>query len=276
MERRKLKERLRLNPTFRYCLKPIASSYNLTEDFFHELKEKDHRIYVIGGETDSGKSSAGCELAQFKQPTFTAAQVEYEPELVLKLVEFSKPVDVFIKDELLALSGTGSGRVEKDLKIMEGTLRERKNSLIFISSANENVPSAHYQLETIQWSTDKAYLKIGVRYPRTDDFMGFILVPIHWNNPVWVEYHKKKMEFMDRVVHRRLKSGTDIQEKAETLLKELNLEVDRKSAERKLRIREKWPNLSIGEERSVAVRLEQLIRLRNLQPIHHPCKPSQG
>jgi hypothetical protein len=40
---------------------------------------------------------------------------------------------------------------------------------------------------------------MGVMNPSTHNYLGGIIVPIEWNNPIWREYDGKKVKFMNEV-----------------------------------------------------------------------------
>jgi hypothetical protein len=230
-------------------------------DFYNDILHRDHFILTIAGETGSDKSSAAQELAMARQQDFRADQIQFESELLLTEIEKSRPGDVFIRDEALPMVGIGSGRIENEIHIVLDTLRQRKNSLILVSPSIERVATSHYNLETVDISDDQQYVRLGVKEPLTDKFIGYILVKIHYNNPVWKEYQLRKMAFLKRVVSRRLSSGANIPELARKVLEKLDLENLRRKAELHLAVHEEYPNLTTGEEKLVYTKLEQLVRI---------------
>lgn len=179
---------------------------NLTKFWFGELQERlngdlqHHVVLYITGRTGTFKSSVAQEIARTLNPNFQAKDIVFDNQSLLNLAYESKPKDWYIRDESPFEFGVGSWRIEKQVQILAETLRQRQNSLIFISPTERPVLTAHYILETLDMSEDNKYARVGIIDPYTRKYIGFILVEIHWNNPTWLEYQEKKKIFMEAVV----------------------------------------------------------------------------
>lgn len=196
------RERINQDPSFLNCFK---ESRNLTKFWYDEIQERlngdlhHHIVLYITGYTGTFKSSVAIELGTKFNPNFTAESVVFDNQALLNLASISKPKDWFIRDESPFEFGVGSWRIEKQVQMLSETLRQRQNSLIFISPTERSVLACHYILETLDVSEDNKFVRVGLIDPKTRKYIGFVLVEIHWNNPAWLEYQKRKDLFTEQV-----------------------------------------------------------------------------
>lgn len=213
-------ERVKIEPSFANCFRPDR---NLTNDWFSEVQERmdgeleHHLVLTIKGKTGSFKSSVAQEIALRFKKDFDPKNIVFDNNSLLNLASKSKPGDWFIRDESPFEFGVGSYRSEKQVQVLAETLRMRKNSLIFIAPTDRPVLTSHYVLETLDFTTDYKYVRVGVIDPWTQKYIGFILVEIHWNNKVWKEYLGIKQQFLEAVVKMDF-STNNIDEDAMNLL----------------------------------------------------------
>jgi hypothetical protein len=219
------KERINQDPSFLNCFREAR---NLTKYWFEEIEERlsgelhHHIVLYITGYTGTFKSSVAIELMQKFNPTATAESVVFDNQALLNLASESKPKDWFIRDESPFEFGVGSWRIEKQVQILSETLRQRQNSLIFISPTERSVLACHYILETLDVSEDNKYVRVGLMDPKTHRYIGFVLVEIHWNNPIWEQYQKRKDLFLDQVT--KMDFGeSNVDEDAERILADKGL-----------------------------------------------------
>lgn len=234
---------------------------DITEDWWEDVKSKDHAVLFIHGQTGTLKSSSGQEVAMILQEDFKPDQISFSSDELLRRFRTSKPGETYIRDESPDLFGIGSVRIASHVNMLAEALRQRGNSLIFIApTQNKLIEPAHYNLKTVAPLTvDGKYVRLAVQEPDTQRYLGAIMLEIHYDNPVWIEYQKAKKAFLERVPLGEFRE-LDINEMAKEALGKIDLEKDKTGKERLLRIREIFPNITTREVSDVCIRVNQMIR----------------
>jgi hypothetical protein len=271
-----------LEPSFINCFK---EERNLTKFWFDELQERltgelqHHIVLYITGRTGTFKSSIGQELAMKFNPNFKSTNIVFDNQALLSMAYDSKPTDWFVRDESPFEFGVGSWRIEKQVQILSETLRQRQNSLIFISPTDRPVLTAHYILETLDVSDDNKYVRVGVIDPWTRKYIGFVLVEIHWNNQIWKEYQERKKIFMEQVV--KMDFGeSNLSQDVERILAEKSLGDCKNRKELVVMVKDIFKATRTGTELDyVVVKVTQTLRekgytLRTFYEEQHSKKPT--
>jgi hypothetical protein len=261
------RERINMDPSFLNCFK---EERNLTKYWFDEIEQRltgdlhHHIVLYITGYTGTFKSSVAIELGLKFNPTFSALSVVFDNQALLNLASQSQPKDWFIRDESPFEFGVGSWRIEKQVQILSETLRQRQNSLIFISPTERSVLACHYILETLDVTEDNKYVRVGIIDPKTRKYIGFILVEIHWNNPIWTEYQKRKDLFLTQIV--KMDFGeANIDEDAERILADKGLEECKNKKELIVLAKSLFKSTRTGTELDyIITRAIQLLRQKGL------------
>lgn len=261
IQKLKLIQRLKDNPTFKLCFKK-----NITKQFITETKRKctdptedNHIVITVFGETGSNKSGSMQSLAFALDPSFTAQNICFtNQEMLDRLKETSKKKGGFyIRDESIKQFGHGSYRVELEIDNASKTLRQERKSLIFICPEEIHIGSSHYILHVIQKSECRKYTRIGLIDPLTKAYLGYIIIKLNWNDQIWQDYQKKKDNFTKSIQNQNI-GVLDYEKLAKDLIKEKAFNDLKRKKQKKVYIYEKYPTLTTNEKDMILTKTEMI------------------
>ena len=109
-----------------------------------------------------------------------------------------------IRDEQTLGSGMGSDREKQEQENLEDTTRKFGLNIIFCSPNTRDHTTAHYNLEIICINKKERLTKIAI-IGYNGLYMGyFVLKVIDDDDPIWIEYEKRKDKFIEAVLGRRM------------------------------------------------------------------------
>ena len=260
----------------------VKSKKDLTETLKDEFRQRLHGsinnflVLFITAEMGNWKSSVGQSIATELDPNFTANNIFFSYDEFETIFKESKPKTFHIMDELIFQAGSGSNRIMNTMQTLIETLRKRQNSLILISPNLKyfNEDLFHFVIEPFDnailatcpynqklheprecqcnyeknYTVKEAYCRTVVR--KNNEYIGFYIVPISWDNPVWNEYSIKKDAFNESVAKQE-HNRTDYRGKSEIILKNPdNINYKTKKA-LKILVYQNFPNLTIQEAEMV-------------------------
>jgi len=200
---------------------------NLTKLFWDDLDKRINSklnnffVLFIWGRQGEGKSSIAQMIMQKYFPEFSVKQIGFTNSDVIDFMKNSKEGDSYIKDETPFQYGAGSKIDENTIKNFMNQLRARRNNFIYINPTMVYVESAHYMLETLIFNEETRKIRCGLQETKNFRYLGYVdfdISPI-WRNNLFVEYEKKKKEFLKQVVNQDY--GTlNIKKSAEIVMKE--------------------------------------------------------
>lgn len=214
-------------PSFIRCLK-----HNITEKFINSYKmivsegfgHRQNNIIFMSGKTGTGKSISSISLCKIIYPKdkFSYKNIFFFDQEILEKVHSFPPNSVVIRDENPSKGtyGTGSRRIETQVDVIADTCRKHGLSLIFIEPEFRKSDIAKFYLETIDYGavmdcdsdgkpiTDEhgnfqnvvRTNRIGVKEPKSMQFIGGILIPIiDESDQDWIAYNEVKDDFIDNM-----------------------------------------------------------------------------
>lgn len=209
-DKAKLIDYLRNNQTSRRIFRT-----DFTQPFFDDLakrrdsKIESHIVLTTWGYTGTYKSSAKIEIARFMDKNFSADKIAFTNQELLNLVQTQHTKGFILRDEITVEFGTGSGRQQAFLQMQGETLRKSQISFGYISPELKPIGTEHYLLHSIGHNDfkvddegkpiEQVYMLLGIVNPATHNYLGGVIIEIEWDNPVWVGYDKKKIQFMNNV-----------------------------------------------------------------------------
>lgn len=205
MQTRVLQIRLEREPEFIECF-----TTNITNDFWDDILSKDQAILVISGGVGTFKSALALKLCVALNPSFKVNQVGFCNTEILSIAEKSEEGNAFMRDEDPKEFGEGTGRVASQIIILQETLRQRRNHLIFVAPIVRDVSTAHYIIETIDCTHDLeavrhlkkgdcVYIRCGIKDAKTNIWMGYAIFKIPLYDDLWGDYQKVKEKWLDDV-----------------------------------------------------------------------------
>lgn len=262
--------RVHANKSFRRIFMP---RFNITNKFIGDMRNvvnpehkfRESTIWVVSGETGTGKSSVVMSLVRlillrpniWEMFCFTDKQM-------LDLAK-DNPMDTFlIRDEDVrkAVFGMGSTRTAMELEVLLETCRIRGISAVFISPQEEMMGVAKYYIETVDMDIENRITRVAVKDPRTMMFLGAVYVPIiPKEDNDWVQYSAMKDAFTKRMTEGNIDdTKIDLHDCVRTVLGKLDTEVYRTRGERRLLVQECFPNYTNAEVKTIAMLLEMKLR----------------
>lgn len=197
-------QRLELNPSFANC---FDETKNQTQEVKDNIKYyttgERNRIIELIGMTGSGKSLSAITIAiDFMNKPLTVEDIHFTTDsLLLRSRQIGKS-HVLILDEQTKNYGMGSDREKEEQKNLEDTTRKFGLNIIFCSPTTREHSTAHIQMELICINKKKRLTKIGIIGVK-GRYTGYIIIKVIDNdNPIWVEYEKKKDIFIKTVLER--------------------------------------------------------------------------
>lgn len=274
--------RIRMNSSFSLCF-----TNNITDKFMENYRNRDSGVYWVYGSTGSGKSSLAIALAVDKQRNFNGSkQIVMTNDELKNVVYSSKEGDVFIRDETVKDFGEGSGQMISTIQDLTETLRQRQNSFFLLSPVIKGQPFVHYYLEVLQCNVPldaksmkkyigagntELFFRVGVQ-DKNLHYLGYILVSVEVNSHVWVDYQKKKNDFLEKMASGERTSGLDYTAQAEKFLEIIDFEKYSKKGERRVFIKQN-SNFTNSQVLSIHVEMERLISERGLIKKKKDSKP---
>jgi hypothetical protein len=236
---------------------------------------------LITGEQGTIKSGTGQAIVQEKiQPEFTAKQISFLYEDFKKMLGESKPGETFILDEQVFMHGTGSIRIIDEIQSIIETLRKRRNSMILIAVEDKYFPEEifTFTLETIDNTIlgtcpfhmklheirtckefneqdhhiEKIIVRLAVK--KKMQYIGLYTQEIIWNNQIWLDYSKKKDEFLELAKIQKF-GKIDYENLANEILRLPESALYQKTKEIKLLLEKLFPNLTIGEKELITAQI---------------------
>lgn len=281
--------KIRANQSLREIFK---KKKNITPQINQEIEYRTRgllenwQIIHIKGDTGTLKSSTAIELCKIIDPTFNPNRIQFEYEQFREAINQSQPKDTFQLDEQLFTHGTGTTRIINDLSNIIETLRKRQNSLILVSPELKYFPEEKftYTLETIDDSITatcpnnqkpheprlcKCYMEkncniqhahVRLAVMKEQIYLGFYIIKINWNNPVWKEYTKKKDEFMEAVRQSQIHHH-DYKKVAEKIMNHKDYQHYQKNKKGlRILIEQIYPNLTTTENENITEMIRILQR----------------
>lgn len=247
---------------------------NCTPDVKKDLKKKtdadvqeNHNVLCIYGLTGKGKSISGISQIREVFPNFKVNKIFFHNQEILNALntDMERP-DWIVRDENIdfAQYGTGTNRIKSQLEAVTHTLRKRCISFTFISAPLFKLETAQYYFRALDMDRKLRITRFGVQDPLTFRYIGAYYQKVMTElDPFWLEYNRRKEEFMQSIMSGDFSKGKPEHEKMiDLILKELDLAVYTKKKERKLYIATKFTNLTRGEIEDLSTLLE--IRLKGI------------
>lgn len=217
LQLRKLEMRVQRDPSFYECFQN-----DITQDFWDDIKSKDQAILVLSGEVGTLKSSIAIKLCTALSPKFTTDNIGFCDSDILSISKTSEEGDAFMRDEDPKEFGEGSLRASSQVLILQEALRQRRNHLVFVAPIVRDIQTAHYILETIDCTHDLkdmrgmklgecVYVRCGVREPKTNAWIGFVIFKISLYDGLWNNYQLRKQVWLEGV--KGMDFGTEDYEK---------------------------------------------------------------
>lgn len=290
IQRELLLNKIRNDNSFKRIFK---QQKNLTESINQDLHQRMNgminQFYTmhIRGSQGSMKTSVGMTIASKFDPTFTANRISFQYEEHEEKFSQSQPKQTYQLDEQCFKHGTGSRRLIEEIQEKIELLRKRQNSLIIISPEKKYFPEElfTYNLETIDNALiatcpknkkpheprnctcymnqtaqiTRAYVRCAVKV--NEQYIGFYIAEITWNNQIHQEYEKAKDTFMQQITEGK-KRTTDYEKIAHEILQQPETEEYMKNKKTmKLLVQKHKPNLTI-QENDLVVESIRLIKER--------------
>jgi len=218
--------RIKNEPSFIRCFK-----HNITDKFINSYKmivsegfgHRQNNIIFVSGQTGTGKSISSISLCKLiYKDVFSYKNIFFFDQQILDNVDKFPPNSVVIRDENPSKGnyGIGSKRIETQVDVIADTCRKHGLSLIFIEPEFRKSDIAKFYLETIDYgavmdcdSEGKPIKdqngnfvnvvrtnRIGVREPKSAEFMGGILIPIiDETDKDWIKYNEVKDQFISNI-----------------------------------------------------------------------------
>ena len=271
LRRLEFKLRLQTQPQFSLCF-----TNNITSQFYDEMDGTDNMVAWIYGRTGSGKSSVGISLADRKdksQGGFTAKNIVFDNLGIKSTVAKSEKGHSFVRDETVRDFGEGSKQLLNTIQDLTETLRKRRNSFFLLSPVIKGVAFVHYYLEVLQSSVSLEenaikeaiesglkviHFRVGVQN-NLGTYLGYIVVEVPVDNPIWLDYQKLKDDFLEMMASGERQSGLDIVGEAKRFRDEIDLEKYVRKGER-LNFIKMNSNYTLGQCKSIAIEMERVIR----------------
>ena len=260
-----------------------ALSNDCTEMLFQELKHKtgkdkeNHMVIFCYGEQGLGKTKALIGLMKKIDPNVKAVNIGFSTQNVLDNLPNLKKGSVALRDETYQEFGTGSMRIKENFGMAIETLRKAGISFLIAKPEFERIEGVHWVIEVLARNDKERKTWCALKEPKTLWCVGGLLLDAEPDtDPLWIEYSKRKDEFIESVKNQDF-GKYNITDKSEEVLKKL-LEEDaelknwKRKNEREIYVRNYFAGYTTGEVKNIHIEMERLIRIRNL--LHKDNKPS--
>ena len=243
-----LQERANTTPSFNKVFNP---KYNKTEATKQEFKERTkgekNIITELTGETGSGKSICAITLAlKFMKKKLEVDDILFRTEDILQRSKEIGQNHTLIRDEQTTGSGMGSKREEEEQQNLEDTTRKIGLNMIFCSPTTRKHTTAHLNLEIICICKKKRLTKVAI-IGMNGHYLGyFIIKVIEENNPLWIEYNKRKDIFIKDVLGRSMQR-LSLDERSEEVKKNKLYKFAKSREQRKIIAMKLYPTLTTQE-----------------------------
>jgi hypothetical protein len=241
---------------------------------------------VIKGEQGTFKTSSALEFCKMIDKNFCVQRVNFTYDDFNNKIKNCEAGNCFELDEEIFQHGTGSVRIVQESQTLIETLRQNKNSMIIVCTTekyfSEEIftffmetidtcmlgtcknPELH-EIRSCEFCSAKdhlikeVYVRLGV--VKRGHFIGLYILPINWNNPLWVEYCGAKKEWLE-IVKKQQFDKLDYEKIAFEILKLPESHLYRKKGQIKLLLEKNKPNLTKGE---IDLLAEQIMIIRKGQ-----------
>jgi len=230
--------------------------------------QENHNVICVYGLTGKGKSNSTIAMALEAYPNLKVDRIYFHNQQILDALkgEMNRP-DWVIRDENVdfAQFGTGTMRIKSQLEAVTHTLRKRCISFTFVSAPFFRLETAQYYFRALDMDTKLRITRFGVQDPATLRYIGaFYQKVLPEDNAFWIEYNRRKEDFMQSIMSGDFSKGKPEHEKMITeLLENMDLMVYTKKKERKLFIAQRFTNLTRGEIEDLATLLEIRLKAHN-------------
>lgn len=247
---------------------------------------------LVLGEQGTFKSSMTQALMCEIDLQFNVLRICFLYDGFKTLLNESNPKQAFQLDEQVFLHGTGSIRLLEELQSIIETIRKRMNSLAVVGVEDKYFPEKIFTfvLETVDscilgtcelsdvshevrsCACDWREHKIEKLYVRTlvkkqEEYIGFYVQEIDWNNPLWQDYCKIKDDFLELTKTQNFMK-LDYERVSNEIMKECgNYKTTR---DLKLFLEKKFPNLTIDEKDLLA----RQIKINRLEAMNGMINPT--
>jgi len=250
----------------------VLFTKDISLQFFAEMASRDHVVVWVYGSTGTGKSTVSMELARIKDPSFTADLIIFDNAGLKSVTKTTKEGNSLVRDETVKDFGEGSNQMLATIQDLTETLRKRRNSFFLLSPVVKGLPFVHYYLEVLQSNVNlerdslRDAIKKGLKllrfrvgvWDRNNNPLGYIQVQSVINNKVYVDYEKKKDNFLALMASGERQSGLDINREAQAVLDEINLTEYPRKADR-LNFIKSNSNFTLGQCKSIASEVERIL-----------------
>jgi hypothetical protein len=245
----------------------------------------------ITGAQGTMKSTLQQTLAKRFDPTFTAARISFDYDLMEQNINNSQPKQIFVQDEQLFKHGEGSRRLIQNVQNLVETLRKRQNSMLFASPDNKQFPEKifTYVLETIDScllaicpnnqelhepracvcydnhtaEIKQAYVRSALR--QEEIYVGFYVCEIEWGNEIWNEYNLKKDEFMEKIKSNQI-HNMDYKAMARQVMADPKfMDYSKSKKSLALLVEQRKPNLTLGEREMIIEQVRVFQRQKEME-----------
>jgi hypothetical protein len=251
---------------------------DFTEEFLDDLRDRrdsqipKHVVLTCFGETGNFKTGIIIEIGRFMSDIFSEEYIMFTDKEFLDRIETIPDTCFVMRDEVTKETGIGSGRQQDYVQMQQETLRRYKTSMAFCSPEEKIIGTAHYIIHCIGVSNFKivngkpdrqVYVLAGVKNPSTGNYLGGIVIPIEWNNPIFLAYESKKMDFMERMRNRDFQRA-NFEELALKVFDSEEGQAARTKDEFMLAIHKICPDLTAGESHLLVAQIKMMKRNGNL------------
>ena len=252
--------------------------HDFTQQFYDDLlKRRDskilqHVVLTTWGFTGNYKTGSMIEIARTMDINFSAEKIAFTNQQLLDLTEHQHSKGFILRDEQTKEQGTGSGMQQAFLQMQAETLRASEISFGYCSPTLKRIGTEHYILHCLahnQFKLDDegnalepVYVLMGCVNPMTDNYLGGVIIPIEWMNPVWKQYISKKQAFMESVKNRQF-AKADFDEMAIEVLKSPKAKFCKNNYDWSLLIQEVQPGLTVDMNKMLSARIKMMSRIRN-------------
>lgn len=285
IQRELLIARIRQNPSLKEIFRKKKNVTQKINDEIHDrLNGYIDNFFTIflTGMQGSWKSSVAMTIMKNADPQFNMNRIHFQYEPFRTAIQQSQPKQAFHLDESVFTHGIGANRLVQEIQNLIETLRKRQNSLIIVSPEMKYFPEGifTYVIETLDtailatcqqntalheprtctcWKDKTCQIKecyVRTAIKTQGYYIGFYIIPIDWENPLWKEYSQAKDKFMQEVTTGQLHNN-NYQAIAQTIIQDPEYYTYKKNKKTlRLLIERRRPTLTIGEADLIATQIK--------------------
>lgn len=260
MQKVKFQEYIKSDQSFQNVFTVDLTEYFKEESDRRILNKENHAVYGLTGETGSGKSISILSLILYYNPDFKVENIFWENQDILDNLNKCSSGDWVMRDETLKQFGIGSNRVQASINMIIETLRKAGINFVFLGAIDREIPTAHWYLEVVQRDSVRRVNRIAVRDNKNFKYLGYIkLKVLDEDNPIWIEYNKKKDEYVRLIQDQEILYSDPFSIKDKLLESAINWS-DLKKNEIEVYLKQIFPNRTIGEYKEMATVVNLLIK----------------